>query len=119
MSTVVDVCRFEGVFHEDKCHGRGKFNNLANGNVMEGMFYQGVARGDCKITFPSGSVFEGFILQDLTKSLESYSTHELYDLTQFYTGKISSSDGSRETFVNNITVNKLIDPFATTSEVSQ
>ena len=98
-------------------HGRGKFTSLVNGEVSEGMYYKNLPRGDYKLTFPSGSVFEGIILQNLNKSLDSYEAIELEQLPHFCIGKIFSSDGQRHTLVNNQLFFELTDPFATTANL--
>ena len=71
--TIRSTNKYVGNFLNGMAHGRGSYFYLISGNVLEGDYFKGVARGDCKMTFKSGSVFEGTILQNLTRKLDSYS----------------------------------------------
>ena len=87
--------KYEGEFSEGISHGKGTYTDLFTGKVSEGTYYKNVPRGDFKMTFPSGSIFKGTILQNLTKSLDSYESFELFELTRFYTGRIIAKDGKK------------------------
>ena len=41
--------------------GTGKYTYAFNGQTYEGQFVNGIKRGDGKITYPSGKIYEGKI----------------------------------------------------------
>ena len=74
-----DECtyKYAGEFLDDIFHGRGTHTDLEKGTIYKITYYKNVPRGELKVTFPFGSVFEGRILQNLARSLDSYDFYEL------------------------------------------
>ena len=44
------------------------------------------------MTFPGGTIFEGYRILSLTKRIDSYSDDELREVPSFYSGRFFSSD---------------------------